>query len=78
MIIFWDFITLQKREAERHFIAIPIRAKMTNASLNNWVEYSVDWQLPENGILQVLATNGSDIAVYFDDISVEIEEDLIV
>jgi RHS repeat-associated protein len=51
---------------------------MTSSSLNNWIEYSIDWQLPENGILQILTTNGSDVAVYFDELSVRLQETMIV
>jgi RHS repeat-associated protein len=52
---------------------------LSTTQTNDWEELVIeDWQIPENGILQVLTTNGSDVAVYFDDMSVQVEENLIV
>jgi RHS repeat-associated protein len=51
---------------------------MTTASNGNYVEYTLNWTLPQNGILQVTTTNGSSVDVLFDDMSVNIEETLIV
>ncbi len=51
---------------------------VTGAALTSWEELKLDFAMPQDGQLQVLVANESELPVWFDDIEIKHTQDLIV
>jgi len=51
---------------------------ITSGAHNNWQELTLNWKLPANGLIQISVVNSSDTDVFFDDMTTEIRETMIV